>query len=66
MKNWKRVSGVLCDMIMNVNIKGKVHIIVVRPALIYVRGRYTGVVKGTGTEIGGGRNENATMDVQSY
>ena len=33
--NWKRVSGVLCDRIMNV-------------------------------KIGGGRNENATMDVRSY
>ena len=35
-KNWKRVSGVLCDRIMNVKIKGKVYRAVVRPALIYV------------------------------
>ena len=34
-KNWKRVSGVLCDMKMNVNINGKVYSTVVRPALMY-------------------------------
>ena len=34
-KNWKRVSGVLCDRKMNVKIKGKVHITVVRPVLMY-------------------------------
>ena len=31
-----------------------------------VRGRYMGVEEGTGKEIGGRRNENATMDVRSY
>ena len=31
-----------------------------------VRGRDMGVEEGTGKEIGGRRNENATMDVQSY
>ena len=34
-KNWKRVSGVLGDRKMNVNIKGKVYRTVVRPALVY-------------------------------
>ena len=34
-KNWKRVSGVLCDKIMNVNIKENVYRTVVRPALMY-------------------------------
>ena len=34
-KNWKRLSGVLCDMIMNVKIKVKVYITVVRSALMY-------------------------------
>ena len=34
-KNWKRVSRVLCDRIMNTKIKGKVYITVVRPALVY-------------------------------
>ena len=33
-KNWKRVSGVLCDRRMNVKIKGKVYRTVVRPALM--------------------------------
>ena len=31
-----------------------------------VWGRAMSVEKGTGKEIGGRRNENATMDVQSY
>ena len=31
-----------------------------------VRGRDMGVEEGTGKEIGGRRNENATMDVWSY
>ena len=35
-KNWKRVSGVLCDRRMNVKIKEKVYRTVVRPALMYV------------------------------
>ena len=35
MENWKRVSGVLCDRRMNVNIKGNVYRILVRPALVY-------------------------------
>ena len=35
MENWKRVSGVLCDRRMNVNIKGRVYRILVRPSLVY-------------------------------
>ena len=31
-----------------------------------VRGRDMGIEEGTGKEIGGRRNENARMDVQSY
>ena len=31
-----------------------------------VRGRDMGIEEGTGKEIGGRRNENATMDVRSY
>ena len=34
-KNWKRVSGVLCDRRMNVKINGKVYRTVVKPALMY-------------------------------
>ena len=34
-KNWKRVSGVLCDRRMNMKIKEKVYRTVVRPALVY-------------------------------
>ena len=35
MEKWKRVSGVLCDRRINVNVKGKVYRILVRPALVY-------------------------------
>ena len=46
-KNWKRVSGVLCDRIMNVKIKGKVYRTIVRPAQMY-GGRDMGIEEGTG------------------
>ena len=63
-KNWKRVSGVLCARRMNVNIKeGVQHS---GKTSSNVRGRGMGIEEGTGKEIGGRRNENATMDVRSY
>ena len=31
-----------------------------------VRGRYIGIEEGKGKQIGGRRNENATMNVRSY
>ena len=65
-KNWKRVSGVLCDRRMNVNIKGKVYRTVRGNTSTDVRGRDMGVEEGTGKQIGGRRNQNATMDVRSY
>ena len=34
-RNWKKVSGVLCDRRMNVKIKGKVYKMIVRPAMVY-------------------------------
>ena len=66
LKNWKRVSGVLCDRRMNVKIKGKVYRTVVRPALMY--GAETWALKKAQEKKleGGRRNENATMDVRSY
>ena len=35
-RNWKKLSGVLCDIIMKVKIKGKVYKTIVRPAMVYV------------------------------
>ena len=32
---WKKVSGVLCDKNISLKVKGKVHKLVVRPAMIY-------------------------------
>ena len=45
-------------------IKGKVYRTGVRPALVY--GAEMCVEEGTGKEIGGRRNENATMDVRRH
>ena len=35
MENWKRVSGILCDRIISLRVKGKVYKTVVRPAMMY-------------------------------
>ncbi len=42
-KNWKRVSGVLCDRKMNVKIKGKVYRTILVQALMYMCQRYGGL-----------------------
>ena len=34
-KNWKRVSGILCDRRIRLRVKGKVYKTVVRPAMMY-------------------------------
>ena len=65
-KNWKRVSGLWSDRRMNVKINGKVCVQNSGKTSTDVRGRDMGVEEGTGKEIGGRRNENATMDVRSY
>ena len=60
-ENWKRVSGELCDRIMNgegVQNSGKIS--------TDVRGRDMVVEESTRKPIEGRRNENATMDVRSY
>ena len=36
-KNWKRVSGILCDRRISLRVKGKVYKTVVRPAMIQER-----------------------------
>ena len=38
-RNWKKVSGVLCDRRMKVKIKGKVCQTIVRPAMVYGHGQ---------------------------
>ena len=63
--NWKRVSGVLCARRMNVKIKGE-GVQNSSKTSTDVRRRHMGVEEGTGKEIGGRRNDNATMDVRSY
>ena len=44
-KNWKKVSGVLCDRRVGIKLKGKVHKTVVRPAMMY--GAETWAIKKT-------------------
>ena len=34
-KNWKRISGILCDRRISLRVKGKVYKTVVRPAMMY-------------------------------
>ena len=34
-KNWKRISGILCDRRISLRVKGKVYKTVVRPAMVY-------------------------------
>ena len=34
-KNWKRISGILCDRRISLRVKGKVYRTVVRPAMLY-------------------------------
>ena len=34
-KSWKRASGILCDRIISLRVKGKVYKSVVRPAMMY-------------------------------
>ena len=34
-KNWKRISGILCDRRISLSVKGKVYKTVVRPAMMY-------------------------------
>ena len=44
-KNWKRVSGILCDRRISLRVKGKLYKTVVRPAIMY--GAETWTVKKT-------------------
>ena len=44
-KNWKKVSGVLCDKRVGIKLKGKVHKTVVRPTMMY--GAETWAIKKT-------------------
>ena len=34
-KNWKRISGILCDRRISLRVEGKVYKTVVRPAMMY-------------------------------
>ena len=63
-KNWKRVSGILCDRIISFRVKGKVYKTVVRPAMMYGAGRWA-VKKALG-EVGSGGNEDVKMDEWSH
>ena len=62
-KNWKRISGILCDRRINVRVKEKVYKTVVRPAMMY--GAETWAVK-KAQEVGCGGNEDVKMDEWSY
>ena len=33
--NWRKMSGVLCDKIITPHVKGKIHKLIVHPAMLY-------------------------------
>ena len=53
-KNWKRVSGILCDRRISLEVKGKVYTTVVRPTMMY--GAETWAGRKHKKEVGCGRN----------
>ena len=65
-KNWKRVSGILCDGRISLTVKGKVYKTVVRPAIDDVRCRDLGSEESTREEVGCGGNEDVKMDEWSH
>ena len=64
-KNWKRVSGILCDRRISLRVEGKVYKTVVRPAND-VRGRDLGSEESTREEVGCGGHEDVKMDEWSH
>ena len=65
MKNWRRVSGILCDRIISLRVNGKVYKTVVRPAMMYDAETWA-VKKSTREDVGCGRNEDVKMDEWSH
>ena len=61
LKNWKRVSGILCDPRISFRVKGRV-ILVSND----VRCRDMGSEESTREEVGCGENEDVTMDELSH
>ena len=57
--SWRKVSGVLCDRKVPLSVKGKLHKVVVRPAMMY--STETGGDAEDGEEVGSCRNENAEI-----
>ena len=62
-KNWKRISGILCDRRISLRVKGKVYKTVVRPAMMC---RDVGSEESTREEVGCGGNEDVKMDGWSH
>ena len=65
-QNWKRISGISCDRRISLRIRGKVYKTVVRPAMMYLRGRDLGSEESTREEVGCGGNEDVKMDEWSH
>ena len=61
-KNWKRISGILCDRRISFRVKGKVYKTVVRLAMMY--GAETWAMKKA--QVGCGGNEDVKMDEWSH
>ena len=64
-KNWKRISGILCDRRISLRVKGKVYKTVVRPAMMYGAETWA-VKKAHEKKFGCGGNEDVKMDEWSH
>ena len=64
LKNWKRVSGILCDRRIILRVKEKAYKTVVRPAMMY--GAETWAVKKAREVVGCGGNEDVKMNEWSH
>ena len=60
-KNWKRVSGILCDRRISLRVKGKLY-----KTSNDVRCRDVGSEESTSEEVGCGGNEDVKMDEWSH
>ena len=65
-KNWKRVSGFLCDRRIRLRVKGKVYKTVSCKTNNDVRCQQVGTEESTREEVGCGGNEDVKMEEWSY
>ena len=65
-KNWKRISGILCDRRISFRVKGKIYKRVVRLAMVYSAETWAMKKAHVREEVGCGGNEEVKMDEWSH